>query len=53
MSVDADRLAIDVNLEAELKRVEMDALNRFLKSLRADSSANKISSLAEFDHDKK
>jgi solute carrier family 30 (zinc transporter), member 9 len=41
MSVEMDRLAIDETLEGELRRVESDALNRHLKSLRkeADSSA--------------
>jgi solute carrier family 30 (zinc transporter), member 9 len=44
MSVDADRLAIDDNLEAGLKRVESDALNRYIKSLRTEASnANQIS----------
>lgn len=33
MSTDVDRLAIDDNLEDELRRVESDALNRYLKSL--------------------
>ena len=37
MSRDVDRLAIDDNLEAELRRVESDALNRYLKSLRSES----------------
>lgn len=39
MSVDVDRLAIDDNLEAELRRVEGEALDRFLRSLRAESTA--------------
>jgi solute carrier family 30 (zinc transporter), member 9 len=44
MSVDADRLAIDDNLEAELKRVESDALNRYIKSLKTEATtANQIS----------
>jgi DNA polymerase III delta prime subunit len=34
MSVDADRLAIDDNLKAELRRVEGEALNRYLRGLR-------------------
>ena len=38
MSVDVDRLAIDDNLEAELRRVEGEALDRFLSSLRAEST---------------
>jgi hypothetical protein len=33
MSKDADRLAIDDGLEASLKRIEIEALNRYLKSL--------------------
>ena len=41
MSVDVDRLAIDDNLEADLKRVESDALNRYLKSLRTEASIGK------------
>jgi zinc transporter 9 len=39
MSRDADRLAIDDNLEGELRRVESDALNRFLKTLRKEEAA--------------
>lgn len=39
MSVDADRLAIDDNVEAELRRVESDALNRYLKSLKSEAAA--------------
>ena len=38
MSVDVDRLAIDDNLEAELRRVEGEALDRFLRSLRSEST---------------
>jgi solute carrier family 30 (zinc transporter), member 9 len=38
MSVDADRLAIDDNVEAELRRVESDALNRYLKSLKSEAA---------------
>lgn len=33
MSKDADRFAIDDGLEASLKRIEIEALNRYLKSL--------------------
>eukprot|EP00977_Amphora_coffeiformis_P006160 scaffold1328_cov162-Amphora_coffeaeformis.AAC.23 len=40
MSVDVDRLAIDDNLEAELRRVEGEALDRFLRSLRAESATS-------------
>jgi hypothetical protein len=39
MSVDVDRLAIDDNLEAELRRVEGEELDRFLHTLRAESKA--------------
>jgi zinc transporter 9 len=39
MSRDADRLAIDDNLEGNLRRVESDALNRFLKTLRKEGAA--------------
>ena len=39
MSKDVDRLAIDDNLEAELRRVESDALNRYLKSLKKESAS--------------
>jgi hypothetical protein len=39
MSRDADRLAIDDNLEGELRRVESDALNRYLISLRKEEAA--------------
>jgi acetoin utilization deacetylase AcuC-like enzyme len=39
MSRDADRLAIDDNLEGELRRVESDALNRYLNSLRKEEAA--------------
>jgi solute carrier family 30 (zinc transporter), member 9 len=41
MSMDADRLAIDDNLEAELRRVESDALNRYLKSLKSEAASSK------------
>lgn len=41
MSVDVDRLAIDDNLEAELRRVEEEALDRFMQSIRAESSSIK------------
>jgi zinc transporter 9 len=33
MSKDADRFAIDDGLEASLKRIEIEALNRYLRSL--------------------
>ena len=39
MSVDVDRLAIDDNLEAELRRMEGEALDHFLRSIRAESSS--------------
>lgn len=38
MSIDADRLAIYDNIEDELRRVESDALNRYLKSLRKEGA---------------
>jgi len=38
MSMDVDRLAIDDNLEAELRRVESDALNRYLKTLKKEGA---------------
>ena len=41
MSMDADRLAIDDNLEAELRRVEGDALNRYLKSLKSEAASSR------------
>jgi len=43
MSKDADRLAIDDGLEASLKRIEIEALNRYLRSLYqpADSSSKR------------
>jgi hypothetical protein len=33
MSKDADRFAIDDGMEAQLRRIEIEALNRYLKSL--------------------
>ena len=39
MSMDVDRLAIDDNLESELRRVESDALNRYLKSLNKEQAS--------------
>ena len=38
MSIDADRLAIYDNIENELRRVESDALNRYLKSLKKEGA---------------
>jgi hypothetical protein len=38
MSMDTNRLAIDDNLEAELRQVESDGLNRYLKSLKKEAS---------------
>lgn len=38
MSMDADRLAIYDNIEDDLKRVESDALNRYLKSLKKEGA---------------
>jgi zinc transporter 9 len=42
MSMDADRLAIDDNLEAGLRRVESDALNRYLKSLKSEAASSSV-----------
>lgn len=39
MSLDADRLAIDDNLEAELRRVESEALDRYLKMLNKENAS--------------
>jgi len=41
MSKDADRFAIDDGLEASLKRIEIEALNRYLKSLYQPTDENK------------
>jgi len=42
MSKDADRFAIDDGLEASLKRIEIESLNRYLKSLyQSDSTKSK------------
>jgi zinc transporter 9 len=38
MSLDVDRLAIDDNLESDLKRVEMESLDRYLKSMKKDAN---------------
>jgi zinc transporter 9 len=38
MSKDADRFAIDDGMEAQLRRIELEALNRYLKSLYQKSS---------------
>ena len=43
MSKDADRFAIDDGLEASLKRIEIENLNRYLKSLYQPSSDDKKS----------
>lgn len=40
MSVEMDRLAIDDTLEGELRRVETDALNRHLRSLKKEADSN-------------
>jgi zinc transporter 9 len=42
MSMFADRLAIDDSLEAGLRRVEIDALNRYLKSLKKESGRGQV-----------
>jgi solute carrier family 30 (zinc transporter), member 9 len=44
-SLDADRLAIDDNLEEELRKIEEKTLDRFLKSLRENPSVT--ASMAE------
>ena len=40
MSKDADRYAIDDGMEAQLRRVEIDVLNRYLKSLYKIKESN-------------
>lgn len=50
MSIDADRLAIYDNIEDELRRVESDALNRYLKSLKKEGDMEGMS--ISSDHDK-
>lgn len=45
MSKDVDRLAIDDNLEAELRRVESEALNRYLRSLKKEQAASSYGTL--------
>lgn len=48
MSKDADRFAIDDGLEASLKRIEIESLNRYLKSLyQSDLSKAKASKSLE------
>ena len=37
MSLDVDRLAIDDNLESDLKRVEIESLDRYLSSFKRDA----------------
>eukprot|EP00559_Dactyliosolen_fragilissimus_P002360 CAMPEP_0184862108 /NCGR_PEP_ID=MMETSP0580-20130426/6629_1 /TAXON_ID=1118495 /ORGANISM="Dactyliosolen fragilissimus" /LENGTH=645 /DNA_ID=CAMNT_0027359837 /DNA_START=63 /DNA_END=1997 /DNA_ORIENTATION=- len=41
MGKDRDRFAIDDGMEAQLKRIEIEALNRYLKSLYQKDSSNK------------
>jgi solute carrier family 30 (zinc transporter), member 9 len=41
MSLDADRIALDDTLEENLRRVESDALNRYLRSLRKEANQEK------------
>ncbi len=43
MSKDADRFAIDDGLEASLKRIEIESLNRYLKSLYQSDASKKSS----------
>ena len=45
MSTDIDKLAIDDNLEAELRRVERDALQGYLKSFRTEKETSSSSPL--------
>ena len=40
MSKDVDQLAIDDNLEAELRRIEFDSLNKLLKSLSTEAASD-------------
>ena len=40
MSKDSDRYAIDDGLEASLKRIEIEALNRYLRSLYKPKQKN-------------
>lgn len=43
MSKDANRLAIDDGMEAQLRRIEIEALNRYLKSLyQVDATKNAV-----------
>ena len=42
MSVDVDKLAIDDNLEADLRRVEGEVLDNFLRSLRVESGGSNV-----------
>lgn len=57
MSKDADRFAIDDGLEASLKRIEIESLNRYLKSLyepelsKVKPISNSNSEEEEKDHD--
>lgn len=48
---DMDRLAIDDNLEAELKRVESDALNRYLKSIKKEDNRQQETNTATAKND--
>jgi zinc transporter 9 len=50
MSIDAHRLAIYDNIEDELRRVESDALNRYLKSLKREGALEGMN--IPTDHDK-
>ena len=50
MSIDSDRLAIYDNIEDDLRRVESDALNRYLKSLKKEGALEGMT--IPSDHDK-
>lgn len=47
MSLDVDRLALDDTLESDLKRVEMESLDRYLSSLKKDAHALERSNSSE------
>jgi hypothetical protein len=41
MSTDVDRIAIVDHLVSDLRRIESDALNRYLKSLKKEEASTK------------
>ena len=49
MSKDSDRFAIDDGMEAQLKRIEIENLNRYLKSLYDPSKITKSERKPEGD----